>query len=96
MYLAKLEIKNFRRLQNVTLEFVPGLNVLIGPNNVGKTAVVDALRALLAGMDYPYPRFDIDDIHLPKGGTASGDIAFRYTFRDLSSDDEADFSNALT
>jgi AAA15 family ATPase/GTPase len=29
----------------------PGLNVLVGPNNVGKTAVVDALRALLAGMD---------------------------------------------
>jgi putative ATP-dependent endonuclease of OLD family len=95
MYLAELAIKNFRRLNNVTMIFVPGLNVLVGPNNVGKTAVVDALRALLAGVDDPYPRFDTDDIHLPKGGTASGEIAFKYIFRDLSPEDEADFSHAI-
>lgn len=95
MYLAELAIKNFRRLNNVTLKFVPGLNVLVGPNNVGKTAVVDALRALLAGMDDPYPRFDSDDIHLPNGGSATGEIIFKYIFRDLSGEDEADFSHAL-
>ncbi len=48
MYLAQLSISNFRRIENVVLEFQPGLNVIVGPNNVGKTAVVDALRALLA------------------------------------------------
>ena len=48
------------------LNFQPGLNILIGANNVGKTAVVDALRALLAGHDEPYPRLDIDDVHHPK------------------------------
>ncbi|MES2256472.1 MAG: ATP-dependent endonuclease [Pseudomonadota bacterium] len=95
MYLAELSIKNFRRLNDVRLNFVPGLNVLVGPNNVGKTAVVDALRALLAGTDDPYPRFDTDDIHLPKGGTATGDIKFEYLFRDLSAEDEADFLHAL-
>ncbi|QYJ75318.1 AAA family ATPase [Shewanella sp. FJAT-52076] len=51
MYLAELNIKNFRKLQNATLKFQPGLNVLVGPNNVGKSAVVDALRTLLAGHD---------------------------------------------
>jgi putative ATP-dependent endonuclease of OLD family len=95
MYLAKLSVKNFRRLKDVTLEFVPGLNVLVGPNNVGKTAIVDALRSLLAGADDPYPRFDSDDIHIPKGGKASGEITFEYTFRDLSPEDEADFLHAL-
>lgn len=95
MYLAKLTIKNFRRLGDVTLEFVPALNVLVGPNNVGKTAVVDALRALLAGADDPYPRFDTDDIHIPKGGKPSGEITFEYVFRELSSEDEADFLHAL-
>ncbi|MFZ5680185.1 MAG: ATP-dependent nuclease [Pseudomonadota bacterium] len=95
MYLAELVIKNFRRLNDVTLKFVPGLNVLVGPNNIGKTAVVDALRALLAGMDDPYPRFDTADVHLPKGGSASGEITFKYIFRDLSGEDEADFSHAL-
>lgn len=95
MYLAKLSIRNFRRLNNVILEFRPGLNVMVGPNNVGKTAVVDALRALLVGADDPYPRFDRDDLHLPKSGAASGEISFEYVFRDLSLDDEADFSHAL-
>jgi hypothetical protein len=52
--------------------------------NIGKTAVVDALRALLAGADDPYPRFDKDDIHIPKDGTSSTEIYFEYIFRDLS------------
>ncbi|QQO15318.1 AAA family ATPase [Bradyrhizobium diazoefficiens] len=49
MYLAELSIKNFRRLSEATLRFVPGLNVLVGPNNIGKTAVVDALRCGFGG-----------------------------------------------
>ena len=36
MYLAELTIKNFRKLREATLKFQPGLNVLVGPNNVGK------------------------------------------------------------
>jgi predicted ATP-dependent endonuclease of OLD family len=42
MYSAELAIKNFRRLSDVTLRFVPGLNVLVGPNNVGKPLLDDA------------------------------------------------------
>ncbi len=95
MYLASLTISNFRRLKQVRLEFTDGLNVIVGPNNVGKTAVVDALRALLAGADDPYPRFTREDTHLPKGGVASGEISFRYVFKDLNPDDEADFLHAL-
>ena len=96
MYLAQLRILNFRKLKDVELGFRPGLNVLVGSNNVGKTAVVDALRALLAGHDDPYPRLDSDDIHRPKGGAPIGDIEFQYVFRDLDADNEADFLAALT
>lgn len=95
MYLAQLAISNFRKLQKAELIFQPGLNILVGANNVGKTAVVDALRALLAGHDEPYPRLDTDDMHLPKGSKVTGDIAFKYIFRDLDADDEADFLAAL-
>lgn len=95
MYLASLTINNFRRIKFATIEFEPGLNIIVGPNNIGKTAVVDALRALLAGTDDPYPRFSADDVHLPKGGTAGGDIVFDYIFKDLSLDDEADFLHGL-
>jgi len=95
MYLAKLTIKNFRKLTFAELEFQPGLNALVGPNNVGKTAVVDALRALLAGHDEPYPRVSEEDVHRPKTGAAGGDILFQYVFRGLDADDEADFLGAL-
>lgn len=95
MHLAKLVIKNFRKLQHAELSFQPGLNVLVGSNNVGKTAVVDALRALLAGHDEPYPRVGEEDVHRPKGGAPSGDIVFEYVFTGLDADDEADFLAAL-
>lgn len=95
MNLAKLVIKNFRKLKHAELSFQPGLNVLVGGNNVGKTAVVDALRALLAGHDEPYPRLGEEDVHRPKGGTQSGDIVFEYVFSGLDADDEADFLAAL-
>ncbi|SPH21022.1 DNA replication and repair protein RecF [Ascidiaceihabitans donghaensis] len=95
MYLASLSINNFRRIRSATIEFEPGLNIIVGPNNIGKTAVVDALRSLLAGTDDPYPRFSIDDVHLPKGGAATGDIVFDYIFKELSLDDEADFLHGL-
>lgn len=95
MYLSTLTISNFRKLKDVTLCFEPGLNILVGANNVGKTAIVDALRALLAGHDEPYARMSVDDVHRPKGGTGSGAITFSYVFRDLTTDDEADFLPAL-
>lgn len=95
MYLAELRITNFRRLGGVTIGFRPGLNVLVGPNNVGKTAVVDALRALLTGHDYAYLRLDAEDIHREPNGSAVGKISFDYTFRDLSKEEEADFLPAL-
>ncbi|WP_075289796.1 AAA family ATPase [Pararhizobium arenae] len=95
MYLASLTISNFRRFTKTTLSFQPGLNVIVGPNNIGKSAVVDGLRALLAGADDPYPRFTSDDIHLPKAGTATGEITFTFVFKDLDLDDEADFLHAI-
>lgn len=95
MHLAKLVIRNFRKLAHAELSFQAGLNVLVGGNNVGKTAVVDALRALLAGHDEPYPRLGEEDLHRPKSGTPPGDIVFEYVFSGLDADDEADFLAAL-
>lgn len=95
MYLAELRVRNFRKLREVMLEFQPGLNILVGPNNTGKTAVVDALRALLGGIDEPYPRMTTEDIHRPKIGAAEGDILFEYVFADLDLDDESEFMPAI-
>jgi len=95
VYLAKLRIVNFAKLKDVTLEFQKVLNILVGPNNAGKTAVVEALRALLDGIDEPYPRLNADDIQRPKGGTPTGSVLFEFTFADLTLDDEAEFMAAI-
>lgn len=47
MYLSKLNIKNFRSIRNSTFNFTPGINILIGENNSGKTSVLDVLRICL-------------------------------------------------
>ena len=43
MYLAQLNISNFRKISTAKIDFQPGLDILVGANNVGKTAVIDAL-----------------------------------------------------
>jgi putative ATP-dependent endonuclease of the OLD family len=95
VYLARLTISNFRKIQKLEICFRPGLNIIVGPNNVGKTAVVDGLRALLGGHDEPIPRLSMDDIYRPKGGTSAAAIEFHYVFDGLDADDEADFLSAL-
>jgi putative ATP-dependent endonuclease of the OLD family len=40
MYLANLEIQNFRCIREVNLDFQPGLNVIVGENNAGKSALL--------------------------------------------------------
>jgi energy-coupling factor transporter ATP-binding protein EcfA2 len=45
MIIEQLLIKNFRRFDNFTLRLREG-NVLVGPNNVGKSSILDAFRLL--------------------------------------------------
>ena len=41
MYLSRLHISKFRVFDDITLYFKNGLNILIGENNSGKTAIID-------------------------------------------------------
>lgn len=96
MYLKKLTVSNFRKLKTTEFNFTSGLNIIVGANNVGKTALVDALRSLLAGHEESYPRLSTDDIHHPHEGTPpTGDILFQFVFSGLSISDETDFLPAL-
>jgi putative ATP-dependent endonuclease of OLD family len=48
MFIASIRIQNFRCFQDTEIDFKPGLNVIIGENNAGKTTV---LRALMLVFD---------------------------------------------
>jgi DNA replication and repair protein RecF len=46
MYVRRLELVDFRSYQRVLVDFEPGPAVLVGPNGVGKTNLVEALGYL--------------------------------------------------
>ena len=83
MYLEKFIIKNFRGIENITLNFNKGLNVLIGENNAGKSAIIDALRVCLS---YGNQRREIyisqSDFHIDKSAISEelNDIEFHLHF----------------
>jgi putative ATP-dependent endonuclease of the OLD family len=95
MYLYELRIQGFRRFNDLCLRFKNGLNVIVGPNNAGKTAVVDALRVLLSASDEGNPRLTELDLHQAADGTKSTDAKFTFSFRGLDIHQEADFMTAL-
>lgn len=51
MHIERLVVQNFRAISNLSVKFSSGANVLVGPNAVGKTTLLEAIRlnkALLA------------------------------------------------
>ncbi|MGT2469292.1 ATP-dependent nuclease [Paraburkholderia terrae] len=95
MYLSKIIIKGFRRLDQLEMRFREGLNVLVGPNNAGKTAIVDALRVSLSTGEDGALRLTVDDLHVDATGVRVVEASFEYVFRGLTPDEEADFLTAL-
>jgi len=49
MYIAGIHVSNFRCFKDTQVDFVPGVNVIIGENNSGKTALVHALGLVFGG-----------------------------------------------
>ena len=51
MWIRALSVKHFAGIRSADLEFVNGLNVLHGPNELGKSTLVTAIRAALLLQD---------------------------------------------
>jgi len=67
MYLRTLHIKNFRAIKELTVDFNEGVNILIGENNSGKTAVIDALRVCYGyGSQWRNEYVKKSDFHIDK------------------------------
>lgn len=96
MKLRKLTIRNFRGIRDITLD-LDDLTVLIGENNSGKTAVLDALRICLRELG-PRRRvvFDAFDFHMKDADAdpaTAEPIQITVTF---SEDDPGDWGDKLT
>src|ERR1035441_3719779 len=62
MYLAEIRIQNYRCFTADTIVCSPGVNVLIGENNAGKSTVIGALALLFGKGSH---RLQFFDFHQP-------------------------------
>jgi putative ATP-dependent endonuclease of OLD family len=85
MQLRRLEIENFRGITKLDLE-IGDTTVLIGENNTGKTAILDALRFALRNVKTRRGcAFEEYDFHLPTSSSEPSDasaISIRATFKE--------------
>lgn len=53
--ITKFRVQNFKALQDISLELTP-IHVLIGPNDTGKTSILEAIAALCRSVDHQLPQ----------------------------------------
>lgn len=101
MYIAEIRIENFRLFGAADKTFVllltPGLTALVGENDAGKTAVIDALRLVLGTRDQDILRIEPEDFHQAAPGVDRADqIVIQLAFRGLTIADRGAFAEFLT
>jgi putative ATP-dependent endonuclease of OLD family len=63
MHLEQINICNFRVFEKLDLTLNPGLNILVGENDSGKTAIIDAIRYTLGTNSAERQYIDESDFH---------------------------------
>lgn len=93
MRLLNLHVRNFRKIEGLSVTFAKGLTVIVGENNAGKTAIIDALRLMLfSSRDFEALRLNEDDF---RRGSQNAPIEISCTFCDLTDTDEVHFQECL-
>lgn len=97
MFIAELRIENFRMFgdgeQALVIPLRPGLTVLVGENDSGKTTVIDALRFALGTTDQDWFRLEESDFHQ---GNTKKEIRIVCRFENLTAQDQRAFVEYLT
>ncbi|MBU8900775.1 AAA family ATPase [Corallococcus sp. M34] len=91
-------MNGFRNLGAFSLELAPGLNVLLGENNIGKTNLMDAIRAALGAASTANGepvRLRPDDLAASADGQLDGVIRIDLTYSGLSDEEKAEFIELL-
>lgn len=92
MYLANIKVENYKGIELIETEFDPKLNIIIGENGSGKSAIIDAIR-ILYNVGEPIRELSVssDDFHqkiIDNGGNKiiqkSILITITYIFKGLS------------
>lgn len=79
MYIKEFRIKNFRCFDEtgITLKFHSGVNAIVGENNVGKSAIISALRIAVSIVQYKKDiYFTKTDFHVDAKGVLASEAQF--------------------
>lgn len=95
MHLSSLRIKNFRCFDGKEhiITFKKGLNVLVGENDSGKSAIMDAIKLVLGTTDMNWYRVEREDFY--KEDTTL-EIEIVCKFEDLNDDERGAFLECLS
>lgn len=94
MFLSSLKLWNFRKYcagpnnePGLIVKFHQGVNVLIGENDSGKTAIIDAIRYVLKTQSGEFIQFDDKDFYQDENGTRKDEFRIECIFDGLSDQD---------
>lgn len=100
MYLSHLILRNFRQFgdndHKLDLALSSGVTALVGHNDSGKSAVIDAIRYGLLTRDQSYIRVQPEDFHIDGSGAQADEIFIRCQLSDLNDDERGAFAEYLT
>lgn len=102
MIISELKIYNFRRFKSVggvpglKITFHKGLNALIGENDSGKTAVIDALKLVLLTQSNEYIRPVDEDFYKPTNGDICSEFKIDCTITEFNQNEAKNFIEYLT
>ena len=100
MYLSDVVVRNFRIFgEGATefhLHFQPGVTALVGRNDAGKSAIIDAIRYALLTKDQEYIRVEQEDFHVDSNGNQASEIFIGCKFSDLSNEEKSAFVEFLS
>ena len=101
MYISEIVIQNFRCFgagdNRLVLPLRRGLTAVVGENDTGKTAVIDAVRFVVGTRDQEYLRIREEDFHRPLAdGERQSEIHLRCQFKGLTGRDKGAFAEYLT
>ena len=101
MIISELKIYNFRRFKSLNGEpglkitFHKGLNALIGENDSGKTAVIDALKLVLLTQSNEYIKPADGDFYKPVDGEACSEFKIDCTISEFTQNEAKNFIEYL-
>lgn len=49
MYIKEMRVFGFKRFSKLQVEFSPGINIVVGDNDAGKSTLLEAITAVLDG-----------------------------------------------